>query len=88
MYNCTTLDAIERRVIKMLVRSYVDGKLTDAPRELDSHEAAREVAGIFTRKFLGEKIIVRKRYDYGLGAWLVESVNYGNGWIQRYEYVY
>lgn len=87
MYNCSTLDAIERRVRCLKIRSFTDGKLTDE-RELNAQDAAREVAGIFTRKFLGEKIVVRKRYDYALGAWLVESVNYGNGWIQRYEYVY
>lgn len=87
MYNCATLDNIERRLIKLIVRSYVDGKPTEI-RELTAQEAAREVAGVFTRRFLGEKIIVRKRYDYGLGACIVESVNYGNGWIQRYEYVY
>lgn len=87
MYNCSTLDSIENRVFKLIVRSYVNGRLTDT-RELTAQQAAAETAGIFTRRFLGEKIAVRKRYDYALGAWLVESVNYGNGWIQRYEYVY
>ena len=87
MYNCSTLDKIESRLVKLIIRSYVDGKPTEI-RELTAQEAAREVAGVFTRRFLGEKIVVRKHYDYALGAWLVSSVNYGNGWIQRYEYVY
>lgn len=87
MYNCSTLDAIERRVRCLKIRSFVDGKL-ESERTLNAQEAAREVAGIFTRKFLGAKITVRKRYDYGLGAWIIESVNYGNGYIQRYEYIY
>lgn len=87
MYNCSTLDAIVANIDKLVVRAFLDGKL-EKVYELNPKDAADKCAGIFTRKFFGERLIVRKRYDYCLGSWLIEFVGYGNGYIERFEFIY
>lgn len=87
MYNCATLDNIVAKTEKLVVRAFRDGKLEEV-YEINPVAAADKCAGIFARKFLGEKLIVRKRYDHCLGSWLIESVSYGNGYIERFEFIY
>ena len=85
-YNCSSLDHIIERSGGAVVHMFIDGENTSTTR-LDADEATRRMAGLMFRKYVeGERIRVRFRYDYSIGARLLEYVNYGNGCIERWSW--
>lgn len=82
-FNSSSLDNIVERVEEVIVTTS-DGY----EKHLTPLEAAQEIAGTAFRKYVeGQKIRTRWRYDYGIGAQLLEYANYGNGYSERWSYV-
>ena len=85
-YNCTSLDHVVERCGGADIRCIFDDG-TDYMVNLTPAEAAERMSGIVFRKYVGgERIRVRFRYDYTIGARLLEYVNYGNGFIERWTW--
>lgn len=82
MFNSSSLDNIVTRVKKVIVTTGGESY------ELEPEEAAQKIAGIVFRKYVeGQRIRASFEYDYGIGAQLLVSASYGNGFSEKFEYV-
>lgn len=80
-YNSSVLDRIAERVETVTV------SVNQQVREYTGEQAAQKIAGIIARKYFnGEKISLTVNYDYTLGCKRIDMVNYGNGYVERFEY--
>ena len=82
-FNSSSLDNIVNRVAEVVVFS-TDGY----EKHMTPEDAAKELGGVVFRKYIeGQKIRCRWRYDYHIGAHLLEYVNYGNGYKERWDFI-
>lgn len=82
VFNSSSLDNIVSRVSKVIVTTDGEGY------ELEPEEAAQKIAGIVFRKYVeGQRIRTKWHFDYHVGAQLLDSADYGNGFVEKFYYV-
>ena len=82
MFECTTLDLIASHCKKMVITDN-----SGEQREVSGKQAACIIAGVAYRKYVnGESIRVKFAMDYQIGCRILRRANYGNGYIEIYEY--
>lgn len=86
-YNCGALDNIANLRGGLFIET-IDGADGDAMAQgLTPEQYAAKVAGLVFRAFVNETVEIEGEYSYKIGAYMIDSADYGNGCASCFRYV-